>query len=123
MPEMREMRALMAGFADAVARNEALVAEWSEREFTGSADKGGVVATVDPVGSLRRLDIGPLSKRRLDRASLAEAIVAAVHAAEAAAAAAKEEMLGNLSTGGRPGVGKLMSEARRDLTDRTGFPA
>jgi len=48
------------------ARAETVAGEWSEREFTGSADNGGVVATVDPVGTLKALDISRLSKRGND---------------------------------------------------------
>ncbi|MCG5218953.1 YbaB/EbfC family nucleoid-associated protein [Streptosporangium sp. KLBMP 9127] len=121
MEEADELRALMAALPEIAARNEAIVAEWSERTFTGSAAKGAVVATVDPAGSLLGLDISPLGMRRLGRAELAEAVVSAVHGAEAAAAAAKDEMLGSLRVGNGPSLGALMAESRRDLADRTGF--
>jgi len=98
------------------ARAETVAGEWSEREFTGSADNGGVVATVNPVGTLKALDISRLSKRGNDGVTLGDAVVEAVHAAEAAAEEAKDAMMRELSAGA--GLSGLMEQARRDLEGR-----
>jgi DNA-binding protein YbaB len=116
-----ELRARAAELSATIARNEAIVAEWSGRELTGSADHGGIVATVDAIGSLRNLEVSPSAMRRLDSVSLAEAIVTAVHRAEDAAATAKEEMLDGLRLGDGPSLGELTREVRSDLSERTGW--
>lgn len=121
-PEIRQLRTLMERLSADVARNRAIVEEWSKRRFTASTEKGGVTATVDAVGSLTELSITPLCIRRLDRRTLAEAIVAAVHAAEAAAAAAREEMMDSLRVLDRPSLARMTADFRRDLAKRTGFP-
>lgn len=121
--ETDELLAYMEQLTKATAQMEAAVEEWSTREFTGSADEGRIVATVDAVGSLLRLDIGALSKRRLDGVTLGDAVVVAVHAAEAAAASAKDEMMHGLRVGDGPNIGELLSDAERTFKDRAGFPA
>src|SRR5690606_12585351 len=111
-PEIRELRTLMERLSADAARNEAIVEEGRERRCTGSAERGGVTATVDAGGSLVELSVAPPCMRRLDRRTLAEAIVAAVHAAEAAAAAAKEEMMDSLRVLDRPSFARMTAGFR-----------
>ncbi|WP_249350621.1 YbaB/EbfC family nucleoid-associated protein [Microbispora sp. H10836] len=116
---MRELRARMERLSAAAVRMDELAAEWSTREYAGSADGGRITATVDAVGTLRALDIHPLSMRGLDSRSLAEAVLKAVRRAEAAAEAAKEEVLrGGLDAAGLSHVAGLLDEARRAFGDR-----
>lgn len=70
--------------------------ELTTRKFTGTADKGGIVATVDGSGNLLAIDISGLSKRRHDGVTLGDAAVKAVHAAEQAAAQEKAALMGRL---------------------------
>ncbi|WP_336211115.1 YbaB/EbfC family nucleoid-associated protein [Nonomuraea sp. LPB2021202275-12-8] len=113
---MDDLRKLSEQMEAMSARAETVAEEWSEREFTGSADNGGVVATVDPVGTLKALDISPLSKRRNDGVTLGDAVVAAIHAAEQAAAEAKDAMMRELGAGA--GLTGLMDQAQRDFESR-----
>ncbi|WP_244312288.1 YbaB/EbfC family nucleoid-associated protein [Microbispora hainanensis] len=116
---MRELRARMERLTAAAALMDERVAEWSTREHTGRADEGRITATVDAVGTLRALDIHPLSMRRLDGRALAEAVLTAVRRAEASAEAAKEEMLrGGLEAAGLPHVADLLGDARRAFDER-----
>ncbi|MBG0815343.1 YbaB/EbfC family nucleoid-associated protein [Planomonospora sp. ID82291] len=119
----RELLDLVERLPEALAGMEAAVEGWSAGRFRGTADEGRVVATVDAVGSLLDLEIHVLSKRRLDGASLGEAVVAAVAAAEEAAARAKDEMMDGLRLGGLPSLGELLGGARRDFERRSGFSA
>nr|WP_229805969.1 YbaB/EbfC family nucleoid-associated protein [Microbispora rosea] len=119
---MRELQARMERLSAAAARLEELAAEWGAREHAGSADGGRITATVDAVGTLRALDIHPLSMRRLDSRSLARAVVTAVRRAEEAAEAAKDELLrGGLEAAGLPHVARLLGDARRAFGERA-FP-
>ncbi|MGI5161063.1 YbaB/EbfC family nucleoid-associated protein [Microbispora sp. CA-102843] len=123
MDEMRELRARMERLADAAALMDELATEWSTREYTGRADEGRITAIVDAVGTLRTVDIHPLSMRRLDSRALAEAVLKAVRRAEAAAEASKEEMLrGGLEAAGVPHVAGLLGDARRAFDERA-FPS
>ncbi|WP_113700927.1 YbaB/EbfC family nucleoid-associated protein [Nonomuraea lactucae] len=96
MEEIRDAQVRLDELAAAAERAEAMVEEWSVREFAGRADDGGIVATAGVLGTLLRLEISPLSRRRLDATGLADAILAAVVAAEEAAADAKEELTAGL---------------------------
>ncbi|MBB3728431.1 DNA-binding protein YbaB [Nonomuraea dietziae] len=96
---MQEMEAVQAKLDDLMAladRADDMVDQWSIREFTASADEGRIVATTDALGSLLKLDINPLSRRRLDAVELADAILTAVVAAEEAAATSKDELMNGL---------------------------
>ncbi|MEU8277448.1 YbaB/EbfC family nucleoid-associated protein [Microbispora bryophytorum] len=116
---MRELRARMERLSAAAAWMDEVAAEWSTREYAGSADGGRITATVDAVGTLRALDIHPLGMRRLDSRALAEAVLTAVRRAEAAAEAAKEEMLrGGLEAAGLPHMAALLGDARRAFDER-----
>ncbi|MEU6407434.1 YbaB/EbfC family nucleoid-associated protein [Microbispora sp. NPDC046933] len=116
---MRELRARMERLEAAAALMDELATEWITREYAGRADEGRVTATVDAVGTLLALDIHPLSMRRLDSRSLAEAVVTAVRRAEAAAEAAKEQMLrGGLEAAGVPHLTGLLGDARRAFDER-----
>ncbi|MEV4294866.1 YbaB/EbfC family nucleoid-associated protein [Microbispora rosea] len=116
---MRELRARMERLTAAAALMDELATEWSAREHTGRADEGRITATVDAVGTLRALDIHPLSMRRLDGRALAEAVLTAVRRAEAAAEAAKEELLrGGLEAAGVAHVAGLLGDARRAFDER-----
>ncbi|MEV4460421.1 YbaB/EbfC family nucleoid-associated protein [Microbispora sp. NPDC049633] len=116
---MRELRARMERLSAAAAWMDELAAEWSTREYAGSADGCRITATVDAVGTLRALHIHPLSMRGLDSRALAEAVLKAVRRAEAAAEAAKEEVLrGGLDAAGLPHVAGLLGEARRAFDER-----
>ncbi|WP_326819969.1 YbaB/EbfC family nucleoid-associated protein [Streptosporangium sp. NBC_01756] len=121
MDEMDELRRLAEQLSKASAEAEAAVAEWGARKFTGTADKGGVVATVDAVGNLLALDISVLSKRRHDGVTLGDAVVVAIHAAEQAAAEAKATMAPDLRMGSGPGPGDLLGDAQRAFEARTGL--
>lgn len=121
MESEQEFSDLLEQLPRVAEQMEALVEEWSAREFTGAADDGRVVATVNAVGALLRIDIHVLSKRRLDNVSLAEAAVSAVHAAEAAAAEAKAEMMHALRIGNRPSLGEMIGETQRIVERGAGF--
>ncbi|GLW05019.1 hypothetical protein Misp01_01490 [Microtetraspora sp. NBRC 13810] len=121
MDDAHELETLMAQLSTASARMEELVAAWTERTFTGGAEEGEVVATADSFGTLLGLDVSRRAKERLDSARLGEAIVAAVHAAEAAAAAAKDEMMGDMRIGDGPSLRDMLGDARRDFRERSGF--
>ncbi|MEU0566631.1 YbaB/EbfC family nucleoid-associated protein [Nonomuraea sp. NPDC005983] len=114
---MDELRMLSEQLERMSAEAEAVVAEWGAREFTGSADDGGVVATVDAAGTLLALDVSQLSKRRHDGVTLGDAVVAAVHAAEQAAAEAKTTMMRDLGAGAH--LSTLMDQAQHDFDSRS----
>ncbi|MEU8247155.1 YbaB/EbfC family nucleoid-associated protein [Nonomuraea sp. NPDC048916] len=97
MEEISDAQARLDELLAAAERAEKLVEEWSTREFTGHADDGRIVATADPLGALVGLEISPLSRRRLDATGLADAILAAIRAAEKAASAAKDELMNDLN--------------------------
>jgi DNA-binding protein YbaB len=90
---MDELMARLEQIAATARRAEELAAEWSAREFVGRADEGRIVATTDALGTLVKLEISPLSRKRLDARRLADEIVAAVVMAEDAAAAAKDRLM------------------------------
>ncbi|GAA2300548.1 hypothetical protein GCM10010149_57040 [Nonomuraea roseoviolacea subsp. roseoviolacea] len=95
----------------------AAVEQWARREFTGKVDQGGIVATVDASGNLLALDISGLSRRRHDGVTLGDAVLAAVHAAEQAAAEARTTMMRDLGAGAH--LSTLMNQARHDFEVRT----
>ncbi|MBB6350663.1 YbaB/EbfC family nucleoid-associated protein [Nonomuraea muscovyensis] len=106
MEDLNEAQARLDALIAAAERAEARVEEWSAGEFTGRADEGGIVATADALGVLVRLEISPRSRRRLDATGLADAILAAVTAAEEAAAAVRDELMADLrATSGAPEAG------------------
>jgi DNA-binding protein YbaB len=113
---MDDLRKLAERMEAMSATAETIAQEWSERRFIGSADRGGVVATVDAAGALVALEVSSLSKRRNDGRTLGDAAVAAVHAAEQAAVEAKEAMMRELGAGA--GLTTLMEQAQRDFEDR-----
>lgn len=76
---------------------------------------------MDAVGNLLALDISVLSKRRHDGVTLADAVVVAIHAAEQAAAEAKDAMTSNLNMGSGLGRGDLLGDAQRDFETRAGL--
>ncbi|WP_219504339.1 YbaB/EbfC family nucleoid-associated protein [Nonomuraea ceibae] len=115
-----ELRNQAEQLAGATARIEEIVAAWSTRTFTGSADSGGVVATVDAAGGLLSVDISVVSKRRHDGVTLGDAIVAAVRAAENAAAESQDAMTRELNTATGERLGALLDDARRAFHDRAG---
>ncbi|WP_432934306.1 YbaB/EbfC family nucleoid-associated protein [Microbispora sp. CA-135349] len=116
---MRELRARMERLTAAAALMDELATEWSTREYAGRSDEGRITATVDAAGTLRAVDIHPLSMRRLDSCALAEAVLKAVRRAEAAAEAAKDDLLrGGLEAAGVPHVAGLLRDARRDFDER-----
>ncbi|GGO83005.1 YbaB/EbfC family nucleoid-associated protein [Nonomuraea cavernae] len=96
MDEITDAQARLDELIAAAERAEARVEEWSARTFTGQADDGRITATTDFLGVLVSLEISPLSRRRLDATALADAILAAINAAEEAAAAAKDELMDDL---------------------------
>ncbi|GAA2356587.1 hypothetical protein GCM10010404_06390 [Nonomuraea africana] len=102
MQEMEDAQARLDGLMAVAARAEALVEEWSVREFTGRADEGRIVAATDSLGGLLRLEISPLSRRRLGAQQLADAILTAIRTAEEEAVIAKEELLHDLRPGAHP---------------------
>ncbi|MEO3793263.1 YbaB/EbfC family nucleoid-associated protein [Nonomuraea sp. B10E15] len=93
---MEEAQARLDALIAAAERAEARVEEWTAAEFTGRADRGGIVAVTDALGVLTRLEISPRSRRKLDAANLADAIFAAITTAEEAAAAARDKFLADL---------------------------
>ncbi|WP_327092410.1 YbaB/EbfC family nucleoid-associated protein [Nonomuraea sp. NBC_01738] len=93
------------------AQSEAVAEQFATRTFTGEADRGGIVATVDAMGTLLALDISRLSKRRLDGVTLGDALIEAVHAAEQAANEARTAMMRTVSSG--HGLGDLFGDALR----------
>ncbi|WP_223167048.1 YbaB/EbfC family nucleoid-associated protein [Nonomuraea sp. SYSU D8015] len=93
---MDELMERLEAITAAGRRAEEMTAEWSTRQFVGRADEGRIVATADALGTLTKLEISPLSRKRLDARRLADEIVAAVSKAEEAAAAAKDELMSNL---------------------------
>ncbi|MFB4292807.1 YbaB/EbfC family nucleoid-associated protein [Nonomuraea sp. ATR24] len=115
-----ELRNQAEQLAGATSRIEEIVAAWSTRTFTGSADSGGVVATVDAAGGLLSVDISVVSKRRHDGVTLSDAIVAAVRAAENAAAESQDAMTRELNTATGERLGALVDDARRAFHDRAG---
>lgn len=118
MDEIRELQMLAEQLAGASARIDPIVEDWSARTFTGTAAQGGVVATVDAVGTLLALDISALSKRRHDGVTLGDEVVAAVHAAERMAAQAKAAMTRELEASAGPGLGSLLTDAQRSFETR-----
>jgi DNA-binding protein YbaB len=82
-------------------------------EFSARAVRG-IEAAVGPAGDLRTVRIAADPRRDLDNVTLGERIVAAVHAAESAAQAARTAAIGRIV--GRPGAAPPDWEARlRDL--------
>lgn len=110
-----EMFSRLPAFLEQV---ETTVAGWMGQEFTGTADEERIIATVDAMGSLAYIEVSSLSVRRLDNLSLGDAIVAAVHAAEATAEQAKAQMLGSLSFGGG-NLGEFLADGGRRMDDWT----
>lgn len=96
MEDMEEAQARLEALFAAAERAEARAEEWSAAEFVGQADEGKIVAVTDALGVLKRLEISPWSRKRLDATGLADAIFAAITTAEEAAAAAKDAMLAEL---------------------------
>ncbi|MCF6476526.1 YbaB/EbfC family nucleoid-associated protein [Nonomuraea sp. MG754425] len=94
MREMQEAMARLEALAASARQAEERAAEWSVRRFTGRADEGRIVATVDALGVLAELEIHPLSRRRLDARRLGDEILNAIVRAEEAAAIAKDELTG-----------------------------
>ncbi|WP_431898411.1 YbaB/EbfC family nucleoid-associated protein [Nonomuraea sp. bgisy101] len=117
MDEYEELDRLAEQLAGAAAAYEASVEEWSRRQFTGTADEEGIVATVDAMGNLVSLQISLRSKRRHDGVTLGDAVVTAVHAAEQAAAEAQETMMRS----GPAGIGGLLADAQRSFERRGGL--
>ncbi|MEV4168419.1 YbaB/EbfC family nucleoid-associated protein [Nonomuraea sp. NPDC049709] len=93
---MLEAMARLEELAAAARRAEELTSEWGTRRFVGRADEGRIVATTDALGALVELEIHPVSRKRLDARRLGDEILAAVVQAEAAAAAAKDELMDDL---------------------------
>ncbi|MFE3448590.1 YbaB/EbfC family nucleoid-associated protein [Nonomuraea sp. NPDC059194] len=93
--QLERLERLSATQLDTDAAAQRLMA----REFTGMADKGGIVATVDGAGNLLAIDISQLSKRRHDGVTLGDAVVEAIHAAEQTAAEARAALMGDLGAG------------------------
>ncbi|MFI6909413.1 YbaB/EbfC family nucleoid-associated protein [Nonomuraea sp. NPDC050394] len=118
MDEMWEPRTSAEQLAAASAKIDPIVESWIARTFTATSADGGVVATVDAAGSLLSLDISALSKRRYDSVTLADAVVAAVHAAEAMAAQAKAVMEAELDAAAGHHLGSLRGDAQRDFEAR-----
>jgi DNA-binding protein YbaB len=83
----------------AQAGTETAAEQLATQVFTGKADKGGIVATVDGAGNLLTIDISQLSKRRHDGVTLGDAALEAIHAAEQAAAEARTALKGDLGAG------------------------
>ncbi|GAA3470093.1 YbaB/EbfC family nucleoid-associated protein [Nonomuraea roseola] len=121
MDELDELRRLTELLSKDSGEADAAVSAWSTQQYTGTADHDGVVATVDAVGNLVALDISVVSKRRLDGVTLGDAVVAAVHAAEKAAATAKATMLENLRVGAGPSFADRFGEAQRSFESRSGI--
>lgn len=110
MPDIQEMlRQLTEQLPTVASGIEAAVSDWTRADFAGTADDGGIVATVNGLGMLTNLEIGVLSKRRLDNLTLGERIVEAIKNAEAAAERQKFAMLDGFRFGGLS-MGELMRE-------------
>lgn len=88
--ERLDVSTLVAHLEHVVETTTERVAEFQEREFTGSAADELVVATVS--GGALTVDIHVLAKRRLEREELGQAVVEAVAAAESNAADAMTEL-------------------------------
>ncbi|GLW12861.1 hypothetical protein Misp01_79890 [Microtetraspora sp. NBRC 13810] len=108
MEQLERLERLSATQTGTEAAAEQLVT----REFTGQADKGGIVATVDGAGNLLAVDISRLSKRRHDGVTLGDAVLEAIHAAEQAAAEARSALTGGLGAG--LGLDDLFGGVRTD---------
>ncbi|MGN9786410.1 YbaB/EbfC family nucleoid-associated protein [Nonomuraea sp. ZG12] len=93
---MEDAQARLEALIAAAERAEARAEEWSAAEFSGRADQGGIVAVTDALGTLKRLEISPRSRRRLDATNLAAAILAAITTAEEAAATSRTALLADL---------------------------
>ncbi|GII78350.1 hypothetical protein Sru01_33320 [Sphaerisporangium rufum] len=106
-PDDADHDRFVEGLPALAARAAEAARDWAAREFTGPAADGQVVATVDAFGTLRGLEIHVLARRRLDNVTLGEAIVAAVRAAESAAATAHRDLLGTLRP---PGPGPALAD-------------
>jgi DNA-binding YbaB/EbfC family protein len=81
-----------------------------ERKVTGSAGGGLVTATVTGLGELVGLTISPEAADPQDTETLADLVIAAVHAANEEAEKLQRDKLGPLSAlggmgGGMPGLG------------------
>ncbi|RJL30033.1 YbaB/EbfC family nucleoid-associated protein [Bailinhaonella thermotolerans] len=113
MTEEEELWARLDAMARAARDFEERVGEWGASEFTGTADEGRIVATVNAMGVLLRLDVHVLSKRRLDGVRLGDAVVEAVNAAEAAADEARRAMTHAFRPGGTS-LGELLGEPEPD---------
>ncbi|MFG1941920.1 YbaB/EbfC family nucleoid-associated protein [Nonomuraea sp. NPDC048826] len=93
---MEEAMARLEELIATARRAERAAAEWRARRFTGRADEGRVVAVTDALGTLLDLRVHPLTRSRADARRLADAILAAITAAEDQAEAARTGLLPRL---------------------------
>jgi hypothetical protein len=117
-PQPHDFAASIQAFAEQV---QSAVNDWRQKEFTGLADEGRIVAKVNAIGGLQSIDVHVLSKRRLDNISLGEAIVEAVQAAEDAATQGQTELMNGISVGDRT-MGDFWRDGRRTAQEWGGIP-
>lgn len=108
----------IADFADQV---QSAVNDWQKMEFTGTADKGRIVARANAIGGLTAIDIHVLSKRQLDNISLGEAITSAVNAAEEAAKEGQAELMDGISIGDQT-MGAMWRQNLQTANEWGGIP-
>lgn len=116
-----DLEGFMGGLPTFIEDVQAAVSTWREMTFSGEAGDGRVVAVVNAIGVLERIDIDVLARRRLDNVSLGEAIVAAVRAAEAAAEQGKSQMMDSI-TCGETTMGEMWRRGERTARDWIGAP-
>lgn len=94
----------LAGVPDqisaALAKAEQYARSAMTEEYVGTAAEGTVTATVSGDRELTTIDIHVLARRRLDNATLGEAVVAAVQAAEQQAADRQRDLLAGIEIAG-----------------------
>ncbi len=87
---LRQLTDNHAAFQQQVA---AAIQAARDEDFVGTALDGGVTVTVSGFGALRSIEIGTMTKRGHDNATLGDAVVDAVHRAEANARSAVRDRI------------------------------
>jgi DNA-binding protein YbaB len=124
VPDIHDMMRQLADQLPTIAAGiEAAAGDWTRADFVGTADDGGIVATVNGLGLLTNLEIGVMSKRRLDNLTLGECLVEAIKNAEAEAERQKYAMLDGIRFGDLS-MGELMRAgpaAATTMAERAAF--
>ncbi|HEY6739428.1 MAG TPA: YbaB/EbfC family nucleoid-associated protein [Actinopolymorphaceae bacterium] len=99
MMNRSDVTALFNQLPEFLSRVQPRMDDWMTKQFQGEAADGEIVATVDPAGQLKSLEIGLLAKRRLDNLTLGEEITAAIRNAVKEANDHRWDMLEGLQVG------------------------